>query len=346
MKKPIGVLGVLVLVGQFGRAVAADGPPTVPPPAATQPTTQPTTQPADPEAVSELVDQLNHPEFKVRDAATRRLIELGELDEAVRPMLEARLAAPEPNPEIAHRIREVLKAIGRRTVKLGDRVSMEFVRIPPGKFTMGSPADEEGRFDDEGPQREVTITRPFHMGICEVTQEQWEAVMGGNPSHFKGATRPVEQVSWDDAVEFCKKASEKTGRTFRLPTEAEWAYACRAGSKTRFSFGDDDKGLDDFGWHSGNSEGTQHPVGQKRPNAFGLHDMHGNLWEWCSDWYAESYANAGVVDPTGPATGWARVVRGGCWRRNPRLCRSSLRFRLEPDYRGSVIGFRVVVDFQ
>jgi formylglycine-generating enzyme required for sulfatase activity len=177
---------------------------------------------------------------------------------------------------------------------------------------MGSPDSEQGRASNEGPQHEVTISKPFYMGATEVTQAQYEAVMGTNPSKIKGPTNPVVSVSWEDAGEFCRKLSEKTGKTVRLPTEAEWEYACRAGTKTRFSFGDSDIALGDYAWCGRNSGGKAHPVGRKKPNAWGLYDMHGNVWEWCVDWYG-SYSSGASTDPQGAGSGGTRVARGGAW---------------------------------
>jgi formylglycine-generating enzyme required for sulfatase activity len=244
----------------------------------------------------------------------------------------------------------VLAAIGGCTAKqitldLGNKVSMKLVLIPAGKFMMGSPKDEKDRKDNEGPQHEVMISKPFYMGVYAVTQEQYEQIMGNNPSQFRGAQNPVECVSWDDAVEFCKKLSQKTGKTVALPTEAEWEYACRAGSKTRFSYGDDEDKLGDYAWYDNNSGDTTHPVGQKKPNAWGLYDMHGNVWQWCSDWCGGSYANANKTDPTGPASGSLRVLRGGSWNLGPWACPSAYRNwgNLDGhDYSGGGVGFRVV----
>jgi len=190
-------------------------------------------------------------------------------------------------------------------VDLGDGVVIELVLIPAGSFKMGSPVTEAGRWgDEEGPVHRVRITRPFYMGKHEVTQEVWEKVMGANPSEFKGAKNPVECVSWDDCQDFLKKlnASGKAQGTFRLPTEAEWEYACRAGTKSRFCSGDADAGLADYAWYDGNSGRTTHPVGTRKPNAWGLFDCHGNVWEWCADWYEEDYYRKSPRDdPTGPA---------------------------------------------
>ena len=226
---------------------------------------------------------------------------------------------------------------------LGDKVTMKLALIPAGDFIMGSPWAEKHHEDDEEPQRRVKITKPFYMGITEVTQEQYMEVMENNPSNFSGKNLPLEKVSWDDAVAFCKKLSQKTGKTVRLPTEAEWEYACRAGSATRFSFGDDDKELDQYAWYNANSDSKTHPVGQKKPNAWGLYDMHGNVWEWCSDWYQDSYRNLGVNDPTGPEKGSLRVLRGSSWLSSPWRCRSALRRWIHPDLRIDNNGFRVAV---
>ena len=231
------------------------------------------------------------------------------------------------------------------TLELGNGVAMRLVLIPAGKFLMGSPKTETGQNKDEreGPQHEVTISKAFYMGLTEVTQEQYASVIGKNPSEFSGRTNPVEQVSWNEAVEFCRKLSQKTGKTVRLPTEAEWEYACRAGSKTRFHFGDADEDLGKYAWYKANSNKKTHPVGKKKPNAWGLYDMYGNVREWCADWYADSYANAKPIDPQGPDSGSLRVLRGGGWIRTPAYCRSADRDWFQPVKRRSYDGFRVVV---
>ncbi len=216
---------------------------------------------------------------------------------------------------------------------------MKFVLIPAGEFLMGSPESEEYREDDEQ-QHRVRITKPFYLGVHEVTQEQYQRVMGENPSEFKGANLPVEQVSWEDAVEFCRKLSEKEGKTYRLPTEAEWEYACRAGSAARYCFGDDESQLGQYAWYDANSDVATHPVGGKLPNDWGLHDMHGNVWEWCQDWYGD-YPSEDVTDPTGPKEGSDRVFRGGSWLRDAVLCRSAYRGKGKPTLRYDVLGFRV-----
>ena len=240
------------------------------------------------------------------------------------------------------------------TLDLGDGVTMKFVRIEAGKFTMGSPESENDRDKDEGPQRQVTMSSPFYMGVTEVTQSQYKAVMGSQPwdgqTYAKaGADNAASYINWDEATAFCAALSKKTGRTVRLPTEAEWEYACRAGTTTAYGFGDDASNLGDYAWYNGNTldkgEMYAHPVGRKKPNAWGLYDMHGNVWEWCGDWYADSYANADTRDPKGPTKGEARVLRGGSWGHDPQFCRAARRSRGTPGsrnyYHGG--GFRVVV---
>ncbi len=229
----------------------------------------------------------------------------------------------------------------------------ELVELPGGTFTMGSPASEAGRSNDEGPQRAVTVA-PFHIGKFAITQAQWSVAAGWpkverdlnpDPANFKGDDLPVESVSWEDAVEFCQRLSEKTGMQFRLPTEAEWEYTARAGTTTAYSFGDDDKLLNQYAWFSNNSGNQTHPVGTKLPNQFGLYDMHGNVWEWCQDVWHNSYEGA-------PADGSAwlsggdssrRVLRGGGWGNDTFNCRSANRFDLARDDRNINFGFRVVV---
>ncbi len=219
-------------------------------------------------------------------------------------------------------------------IDLGKGVKLEMVLIPAGKFKMGSPASEKGRNDNET-QHGVTLTKPYYMGKYEVTQEQWESVMGKNPSETKGAKLPVTDVSWEDCQEFIKKLNAKTGGGYSLPTESEWEYACSAGTTTAYSFGDSltksDANID------GNSIKT---VGSYKPNAFNLYDMHGNVWEWCEDWKADYPAGA-VTDPKGPATGTYRVLRGGSFINVVSTARSSLRVYNSPTLRYSYGGFRL-----
>jgi len=228
------------------------------------------------------------------------------------------------------------------TLDLGGAVTMKLIPIPAGQFMMGSPDSELGHDEFEG-RHEVTLSKPFYMGVTEVTQAQYQAIMGTNPSLFKGEANPVDSVSWNEATEFCKKLSGKTRQAARLPTEAEWEYACRAGSKTSYCFGDTDEGLRDYAWYNGaDFDGKTHSVGRKKPNAWGLYDMHGNVWEWCADWYRD-YPKGAVADPQGPASGAARVLRGGGWGSGSLVCRSAYRFNGAPGSRPSDFGFRVVV---
>ncbi len=221
-----------------------------------------------------------------------------------------------------------LAALGRgepapaAAVDLAPGVRMDFILIRPGTFQMG--AGDAGAEEDEMPARRVTLTRAFYLGKYEVTQEEWRAVMGRNPSHHPGPGLPVESVSWNDCQEFLAKLGQRTGRQFALPTEAQWEYACRAGTTTAWSGGDDERRLGDCAWSEANSGGMTHPVGGKRPNAWGLYDMEGNVGEWCADWYAKhAYDSGAAADPAGPARGDARVWRGGAWGDNPGFLRCS-----------------------
>ena len=251
------------------------------------------------------------------------------------------------------------------TLDLGEGVTMELKLIPPGKFLMGSKFSATDAFNRYGgleflypgmhPQREVTISEPLYMGIYEVTQAQWRAVMGtepwdGKPDAKSDDSNAASYISWDDAIQFCETLSKKTGKTVSLPTEAQWEYACRAGSKTEYCFGDDESRLVDYAWYCENAEmiGEKfaHSVGQKKPNAFGLYDMHGNVSEWCRDWYGVNfYARAQDVDPENTIAGNYHVIRGGSWNSLDVLCRAVHRSRFSPNYRSfmSRRGFRVVV---
>jgi formylglycine-generating enzyme required for sulfatase activity len=236
--------------------------------------------------------------------------------------------------------------------EITNSISMKLKLIPAGEFMMGSPVSERYRDEDEGPVHRVKITKPYYLGVHEVTQSQYEKVMDENPSRFKSSTNPVEQVSWSDAVEFCKKLSEKEGRTYRLPTEAEWEYACRAGTTTPFSFGSVLNGkqanCNGNGPYGTETKGPYlkqtETVGSYAANAWGLYDMPGNVWEWCSDWKdSDYYEDSPTDDPEGPSSGSHRVTRGGCWGSGARRCRSAERFRLSPGYRGGDFGFRVAL---
>lgn len=218
-------------------------------------------------------------------------------------------------------------------------LGIEFILIPAGEFSMGS----ANGANDESPGHTVRISHAFYIGKYEVTQSQWEAVMGTNPSQFKGESkRPVEQVSWEDAQEFVRKLNAKEGGTkYRLPPEAEWEYAARAGSTTAYSFGDDVTQLGEYAWYDQNAGNTTHPVGQRKPNAWGLHDMHGNVWEWVQDWYG-AYTAETAADPQGPSSSSIRVFQGGRWVRHAGYCRAAYRGRARPGNRSGDLGLRLL----
>ncbi len=223
-------------------------------------------------------------------------------------------------------------------------IGMEFVKIKPGCFMMGRDANFEDGANDELPRHKVCITKTFYLGKTEVTQAQWVAVMGSNPSKFKGRNNPVEMVSWEDVQRFIRLLNRKEGGNhYRLPTEAEWEYACRAGTTTAYFFGDDAGMMPQYAWYWDNSGERTHPVGLKRPNPWGLYDMHGNVWEWCRDWYDQNYySNSPSTDPTGPSTGRFRVARGGGWVSFAGYLRSAIRYSDSPGVRGDGLGFRLL----
>ncbi|GCL40902.1 bifunctional serine/threonine-protein kinase/formylglycine-generating enzyme family protein [Dolichospermum planctonicum] len=236
------------------------------------------------------------------------------------------------------------------TEDLGNGVTLEMVEIPGGTFIMGSPENEAGRYSDEGPQHQVTVPA-FFMAKYELTQAQYQAIMGSNPSAFKGNNRPVERVSWNDAVTFCEKLSQKTQKYYRLPSEAEWEYGCRAGTTTPFYFGESitaDLVNYDGNYTYGSASKGQYrqqtaDVGSFPPNAFGLYDMHGNVWEWCLDDYIDNY-NATPKDGSALTrrSGYNKLLRGGSWFNNPAVCRSAYRYNDNLVYSNYGIGFRVV----
>jgi formylglycine-generating enzyme required for sulfatase activity len=205
---------------------------------------------------------------------------------------------------------------------------------------MGSPKDEKYHEDNES-QHKVQLTKGFYLGETTITQEQWGEVMGENPSNFKGRKLPVENVSWNDCQQYINKLNKDAPERYKfaLPTEAQWEYAARAGSTTAYCFGDAENKLGDYAWYSGNSGGETHEVGTKKPNVWGLYDMHGNVWEWCSDWYGDY--NGDATDPTGASSGSYRVYRGGGWCDLAVDCRSAYRCGNTPDYRIFILGVRV-----
>jgi len=227
------------------------------------------------------------------------------------------------------------------TRPLSTKVALEFVQIPAGEFLMGS--KDKDAYKDEQPVHKVIISRPFYLGKYEVTQTQWRAVIGNNPSSFKGDDRPVENVSWNEVQEFIRRLNDKEGKAvYRLPTEAEWEYAARAGSTGAFSFGDDRSQLGEYAWYDENSGRETNPRGTRKANAWGLHDMHGNVWEWVQDWYGQ-YKPETVTDPSGPESGSGRVFRGGGWDGGAGNCRSARRGYDKPGLSYDVfLGFRLL----
>jgi len=237
--------------------------------------------------------------------------------------------------------RQESKSVDALPSEILNSIGMEFVLIPAGEFLMGS----IDRLEEERPVHKVRISRPFYLGKYAVTQAEWEAVVGNDASRFKGdLNRPVEMVSWEDVKKFIRWLEARGVERYRLPTEAEWEYACRAGSTTIYSFGNNSNQLGEHAWYEANADGQTHPVGQLKPNAWGLYDMHGNVYEWVQDWYGEYPAEA-VTDPQGPSSPSSdpdRVNRGGCWQHDAWSCRSARRGRLTPDSRRDNLGFRLL----
>ena len=226
------------------------------------------------------------------------------------------------------------------TIPVKDGISIDMVRIGAGTFTMGATPEMENPYNDEKPTRCVTLTNDYYIGKYEVTQALWQAVMGSNPSNRKGDNLPVEEVSWDDCLEFISKLNRMTGKTFRLPTEAEWEYAARGGNKSKGYQYSGSNNLSDVAWYRDNSGYKTYAVGTKQPNELGIYDMSGNVWEWCQDWYGE-YSSSSQVNPTGANSGSSRVNRGGAVGNDARLCRSSCRANDVPGTHYSILGLRL-----
>ncbi|MBR6059322.1 MAG: SUMF1/EgtB/PvdO family nonheme iron enzyme [Victivallales bacterium] len=294
---------------------------------------------------------------KEAEEAARKAAEKAAAEKAAREAVERKAAEKAAAEEAARKAAEAFQQQQIVTLALGNGVELKLVKIAAGSFMMGSPLSEEGRFDEEK-QHKVTLTKDFWLGRCPVTQGQYEAVMGNNPSYFKkGGDYPVETVSWHDAMAFCKKVTEQergagrlpAGYEFTLPTEAQWEYACRAGTSTPFSFGstlNGDKANCDgnypYGMGKGKYLACTTAVGGYAPNAWGLYDMHGNVWEWCLDWYG-AYPDGNATDPKGPTTGSRRVLRGGSWDDIARRCRSAYRCIIDPSHCDYYVGFRLAL---
>ena len=235
-------------------------------------------------------------------------------------------------------------ASGSNTISISvkDGISIDMVKVEAGTFMMGATSEMKDPYSDEKPVHQVTLTNDYYMGKYEVTQALWQAVMGSNPSNFKGDNLPVETVNWNDCQEFISKLNSLTGRKFRLPTEAEWEYAARGGKKSRGYQYSGSRKISDVAWYEGNSRSKTHPVGRKQANELGIYDMSGNVWEWCSDWYG-SYSSSSQTNPMGSDSGAKRVRRGGSWCYIARICRSSYRYGDAPDCRGLYLGLRLAL---
>ncbi len=281
-------------------------------------------------------------EDSVQAANEQQLVALKRAEEVYQTELQAALDSAIASKDLteANRIDAAMKEMQQKidardaastpALSITNSIGMTFVEIPAGEFTMGSPRFEAGREQDET-ERRIKLTESFGMGIHEVTQAQYEQVVGRNPSQFKGVNNPVEVVSWDDAAEFCRlltalPAERAAGRNYRLPTETEWEYACRAGTTTAYSFGNDDSPLGQYAWYDKTSGKRSHPVGHRQGNAWGLYDMHGNVWEWCED-----------------KEGSFRVIRGGGWNNDAAGCRTANRLSSGPPHPRADRGFRLVL---
>jgi formylglycine-generating enzyme required for sulfatase activity len=287
---------------------------------------------------------LHDPDFQNHRAEAEEAAEevQAELDTAERRKA-AQETALRKREEIERQNREAEAADKKRQAEEAARKKAlpDMVFVQGGTFQMGSPNNDTEAYSDEKPQHEVTV-RDFEIGKYPVTQKLWQEIMGANPSHFKGCDDcPVENVSWDDVQEFLKKLNTRyPGKTYRLPTEAEWEYAARGGRQSKGFVYAGSNDLKEVGWFSENSGSKTHPVGGKNANELGLHDMSGNVWEWCGDWYG-TYPSGDQTNPTGPTEGSYRVGRGGSWGHEARRCRVSRRDDDTPDYRGSNLGFRL-----
>ena len=220
-------------------------------------------------------------------------------------------------------------------------IKYNMVWVDGGTFRMGATSEQGSEISDEKPVHSVTLSG-YYIGKTEVTQALWQAVMGSNPSYFEGDDLPVEQVSWDDCQEFIRKLNSLTGQNFRLPTEAEWEFACRGGNNSRGYKYSGSNYIDNVAWYDGNSGDKTHPVATKSPNELGIYDMSGNVWEWCADWYGD-YSSGRQTNPKGPYGGSGRVNRGGSWYNFARNCRSSIRIDDYPTYRDDLLGLRLAL---
>jgi formylglycine-generating enzyme required for sulfatase activity len=307
-------------------------------------------------AAAEKKTKVAAPEKGTKVAAPEKGADVAVPEKAPVPPLKVYTTWPFDAAEAKRRQEETAKALGvpvEEDIALGKGIKLTMVLIPAGEFVMGSPGKPTPErlaklyagvakwTERERPQYRVRFTRPFWLGKTEVTQAQWQAVMGANPSVFQVPGNPVEKVRWEDCQTFLTRLNEKVVRRgVRLPTEAQWEYACRAGATTPFHFGNAREQLSDYAWWQENSERRTHPTGSRRPNPWGLHDLHGNVWEWCQDGWTDDPAGA-QTDPAGPTGRKVRVLRGGSWCNAAFYCRSAYRALVTPCLRNYVIGFRV-----
>lgn len=285
---------------------------------------------------------------KLDEAFSSDAIPAGE-DTCAQQESRERVLRERPPESIRQGLPRSKPSSGRAEYQWAKPAGLEFAYLSPGTFVMGSPEYELGRNNDED-QHEVTIAQGFHIQITPVTVKQWRELMGNNPSCFPNLSEecPIVGISWNECQEFIKRLNLQGEATYRLPTESEWEYACRAGSTTSLANGEltelfcsMDSLLDEVGWYCGNSGRQIHPVGRKHPNAWGLHDMHGNLFEWCHDWYGK-YPAAPGEQPHGPKCGAGKVIRGGSWFSSAKSCRCACRSHWAADSRSDFIGFRLV----
>ena len=280
--------------------------------------------------------------FKLTESAPRTITE--HLVATAQPVQPAVVQTNIPQPSVPvqqvpqNTIDSSAPAIKTITV---NGVSFNMILVDGGTFLMGATSEQQGAADDEKPVHSVTLS-PYYIGETEVTQELWQAVMGSNPSHYKGPKLPVERVSWYDCQEFIVKLNERTGLTFRLPTEAEWEFAARGGNKSQGYQHSGSNNLGDVAWFTDNSGSSTHDVKTKQPNELGIYDMSGNVWEWCQDW-GRSYSSGSQTNPTGPSSGSGRVDRGGSWGSNARYCRVANRGNDTPDHRNRYLGLRLAL---
>lgn len=282
----------------------------------------------------------------LREEQDEETVQIADAAKTVEPTDIAEIWAEQAPQQRQPREEEIVQVKATiKTVDFTNGMTMEFALIPAGEFIVDAPSNDGDNDSNTAPAHRIRMSKPFYMSVYEVTQEQYQKAMGTNPSRFEGLRRPVDTVSWRDAQIFCLKLSSMDEGRYRLATEAEWEYACRAGTTTAYYWGDD---FDDrYGWVISNSKAATHEVGTGLPNAWGLHDMAGNVAEWCQDWYGPYDPNAaGQIDPKGPSEGVYRILRGGSWGHTPASCRSAHRNWHTPDHKYDDCGIRIVLELE